>query len=95
MHNLEFDSQIEQSITQLAMRSGKSPDDLLRDIVISSIRSCSTKPASTETDQTLLDPINWDAFFDKVSELSEQRQAQSISSEPTLTRDEIYADRLR
>jgi hypothetical protein len=92
MHNLEFDPQTEQSITQLAMRSGKSPDDLLRDIVISSIRSRSTKPASTDTDQAKLDPLNWDAFFNKVSELSKQRQ---VASELTLTRDDIYAERLR
>lgn len=92
MHRLEFDSQIEQSITQLAVRSGKSPDDLLRDLVISSLRSRSIQPTSTAMDQAKLDSLNWDSFFDKVSELSKQRQ---VASELTLTRDDIYADRLR
>ena len=42
------------------------------------------------------DPNNWDAFFDKVGELSRPKQAQLMNSqapsEPPLTRDEIYAD---
>lgn len=80
------------------MRSGKSPNDLLRDIVINSINSQSISPTLIETDQAVLDPLNWDVLFDKITELSKQKPTSSLdnqaSSDPTLTRNEIYADRM-
>ncbi|QWF69747.1 hypothetical protein KEF85_10210 [Methylomonas paludis] len=63
-----------------------------------SINNHTFKSALIDKDQVLIDPLNWDALFDKVSERSKQGQTPSIddqtSGEPTLTRDEIYADRL-
>lgn len=89
MHTLEFDQQTEQSLNQLATLSGKTPDELLREITVNSIKKRARKlavssqfPASDEPSQT-----EWDAFFTHFS-----RPAVDVSPCP---REEIYADRLR
>lgn len=99
MHTLEFDPQTEQSINQLAIHSGKTPDDLLRDMVINSIKNRTYQSAPTKESQESNASAEWDAFFEKVSRLSAQRKGQEISDQ-TMTdlpspRDEFYADRLR
>ncbi len=98
MHTLEFDPQTEHSINQLAMHSGKSPDDLLRDIVINTIQSRMLQTTLTKNAQESINQSNWDTFFDKVNQLTRQRKAQAAAdqaiTDPTSPRDEIYADRL-
>lgn len=68
MHTLEFDQQTEQSLIQLAALSGKTPDELLREMTTSLITkkikdlTSSSQPIASydkETNQA----NNWDVFF--------------------------------
>ena len=99
MHTLEFDPQTEHSINQLAIHSGKTPDDLLRDMVINSIKNRTHQSAPGKESQESNASAEWDAFFEKVSCLAAQRKGQDVSGQTmtdiTSPRDEIYADRLR
>ena len=99
MHKLEFDPQTEHSINQLAIHSGKTPDDLLRDMVINSIKSRTHQSAPAKESQGSKAAAEWDAFFEKVNRLTAQRQEQDVSDQAMADlpspRDEIYADRLR
>jgi len=89
MHTLEFDQQIEQSLNQLATLSGKTPDELLREITVNSIKKRARKLAISSQLPTLDEPsqIEWDDFFTNFS-----RPVLDVSP---CSREEIYADRLR
>jgi hypothetical protein len=99
MHTLEFDAQTELSINQLAMLSGKTPDDLLHDMVINSIKSHNFQMASSSKSRESTASANWDAFFEKLSHLKAKRTSQQgkdrSDTDAISPRDEIYADRLR
>ena len=89
MHTLEFDQQIEQSLNQLATLSGKTADELLREITVNSIKKRARKlaissqlPTLDETSQT-----EWDVFFTNFS--------RPVLDVNPCSREEIYADRLR
>ena len=56
MHTLEFDQQIEQSLNQLATLSGKTPDELLREITVNSIKKRARKLAISAQLPTLDEP---------------------------------------
>ena len=84
MHTLEFDQQIEQSLNQLATLSGKTADELLREITVNSIKKRARKlaissqlPASTDSTQT-----EWNSFFAEFS--------RPIRDDAPLLREEIY-----
>lgn len=89
MHTLEFDQQTEHSLNQLASLSGKTPDELLREITVNSIKRRAHKlaitsqfPAPTDSSQS-----EWNNFFANFS--------RPIIDDAPFSREEIYADRLR
>lgn len=89
MHTQEFDQQTEQLLNQLAALSGKTPDEFLREITISSIKKRAHKLAiptqySFSADSSQAD---WDTFFTEFS-----RPVVVVTPCP---REEIYGDRLR
>ena len=89
MHTLEFDQQIEQSLNQLAMLSGKTPDELLSEITVNSIKKRVHKLAISSQLPTLDEPSQneWDVFVTNFS--------HPVLDVSACSREEIYADRLR